>query len=190
MLRRFPINKTGRDFVVGDIHGAFSKLECSLEEIQFDEAVDRLFSVGDLVDRGKESQLVCDWIAKPWFFPVRGNHDDFAIQYIRKGTLDTANYAKHGGAWFMRLPEAEQEVIVSALETLPLVIEVETSAGLVGIVHADSPYENWGQLVNEIESEPLMNFCDSGVKLSDIEVIEVAKGLATFLGTVLVVVSR
>lgn len=152
MLKRFPLNNIGRDFVVGDIHGAFSKLECALQEIQFNEAKDRLFSVGDLVDRGEESHLVANWLLKPWFFPVRGNHDDFAIQHIRKGPLETANYTKNGGAWFLDLPKDEQEAIVSALERLPLVMEVSTTSGLVGIVHADSPYENWSQLINEIDS--------------------------------------
>jgi len=28
---------------------------------------DRLFSVGDLVNRGSESEQVLGWLAKPWF---------------------------------------------------------------------------------------------------------------------------
>ena len=53
-LPRFARNVGGRDFAVGDIHGCFSHLSRSLEAIGFDAAVDRLFSVGDLVDRGPD----------------------------------------------------------------------------------------------------------------------------------------
>jgi len=37
--------------------------------------VDQLFSVGDLVDRGPESHRVLEWLARPWFFAICGNHD-------------------------------------------------------------------------------------------------------------------
>jgi len=153
MIKHYDKNTQGRDFVVGDIHGCFTRLSLSLGEIGFDCAVDRLFSVGDLIDRGNESELVTEWIGKPWFFPVRGNHDDFAIRHVRIGKLDYENYARNGGAWFMALPAQEQESIVTALETLPHGISVETNAGLAGIVHADIPYSTWSQLKSELCGE-------------------------------------
>jgi hypothetical protein len=61
LVRHLDANQVGRDFVVGDIHGCFSKLSAELERLRFDRDVDRLFSVGDLVDRGPESAAVVDW---------------------------------------------------------------------------------------------------------------------------------
>ena len=55
VLVRFGQNPDGRDYVVGDIHGMFHHLEVLLNDIGFDEDCDRLFSVGDLVDRGPHS---------------------------------------------------------------------------------------------------------------------------------------
>lgn len=52
---RLPENTRGRDFVVGDIHGAFDKVEAAMAKVGFDVERDRLLSVGDLVDRGAES---------------------------------------------------------------------------------------------------------------------------------------
>ena len=52
----------GRDFAVSDIHGCFSHLSRSLKSIGSDASVDRLFSVGDLVDRGTESDQVLPWL--------------------------------------------------------------------------------------------------------------------------------
>ena len=72
MIKRFSKNLVGRDFVVGDIHGAFTKLKQALEKIEFNTEVDRLFCVGDLVDRGGENEQATDWLFKPWFHTVRG----------------------------------------------------------------------------------------------------------------------
>ena len=49
LFRRFERNDLGRDFAVGDIHGHFSRLQKKLDEIGFNQDVDRLFSVGDLI---------------------------------------------------------------------------------------------------------------------------------------------
>lgn len=152
MLKRFEKNIRGRDFAVGDIHGCFSRLMDALDEVRFDFDRDRLFSVGDLVDRGHESHHVCDFIGKPWFHAVRGNHDDFAIRHAKIGELDFENYARNGGAWFMALPKDEQITIADALESLPHAMQVETDNGLVGIVHAECPFDNWSELVEALES--------------------------------------
>lgn len=52
------INERGRDFVVGDIHGHAALLDCLLDRVRFDPASDRLFALGDLIDRGPQSQLL------------------------------------------------------------------------------------------------------------------------------------
>lgn len=152
MIKHFGKNTAGNDYVVGDIHGCFSRLQASLDAIEFNPEKDRLFSVGDLVDRGPESEQVVDWIAKPWFHAVRGNHDDFAIRHVRNGHLDFENYTRNGGAWFIALPRDEQLNIVDALESLPFAISVDTDCGLIGIVHADNPLESWPQLVETLSS--------------------------------------
>lgn len=65
---RLPRNERGRDLLVGDVHGQFSGLRAALERVGFNpDAGDRLISVGDLVDRGPESDAAIDWLAYPWF---------------------------------------------------------------------------------------------------------------------------
>ncbi len=79
-VRTFARNERGRDFVVGDIHGMFSALEGFLHELSFDAGRDRLFSVGDLIDRGAESEAVLQWLTgREWFHAIRGNHDQFLL---------------------------------------------------------------------------------------------------------------
>lgn len=45
-------NQAGRDFVIGDVHGAFDEVWKAMKLAGFDRSRDPLFSVGDLVDRG------------------------------------------------------------------------------------------------------------------------------------------
>lgn len=148
MIQRFDINATGRDFAVGDIHGHFTKLQAALDSIQFDQAVDRLFSVGDLVDRGPESDEVDVWLAKPWFHAVRGNHEQMVVESLhfdpRGGMRDM--HLANGGAWLYGRSSSEMGSFADLLADLPLAIEVETSEGLVGIVHADCPFPSWRML--------------------------------------------
>lgn len=149
MEQRFlkvPRNERGRDFAVGDVHGHFSRLQESLDQLGFDPACDRLFSVGDLVDRGPESEAALEWLAQPWFLAVQGNHEDYAIRHVRTGQVDVTNWRGYGGGWFLDLPEARQKVFAEAFAQLPIAIEVETSGGVVGLLHADCPVLFWPRL--------------------------------------------
>ena len=138
---RFELNKAGRDFVVGDIHGMFTSLQGLLEQVSFDESKDRLFSVGDLVDRGPESILSIDWLAKPWFTACRGNHEQFALDAGDQEQYEL--WVNHnGGEWWLDVEEADRQRFVEAFAQMPLAIEVETQAGRIGIVHADVPREH------------------------------------------------
>lgn len=142
-VQRYEINTAGTDWVVGDIHGHFSKLQAALNGVGFNPATDRLFSVGDLVDRGPESIDSFLWINKPWFHPVQGNHEEMAISYARVSRADSGMYLSNGGAWFLALNWDEQQNYAAMFADLPVAIEVETADGVIGIVHADCPYESW-----------------------------------------------
>ncbi|MGZ5575285.1 MAG: metallophosphoesterase [Methylobacter sp.] len=161
MIKHFKLNEKGRDFVVGDIHGCFDKLTDKLREINFDTLKDRLFSVGDMVDRGDKSEECLTWINKSWFHPVRGNHEQMAIDYVN-GEYDRYGYMQNGGAWFIALPEIEQKCFAVMFDDLPAAIDVMTKNGLVGIVHADCPLDDWSKLERGLlgeRAEELENSC-------------------------------
>lgn len=156
ILQRFPLNTAGRDFVVGDIHGMFSLLRLALLDAEFDESKDRLFSVGDLVDRGPDCEEAIDWIAKPWFHAVRGNHEQMAIG-VAAGKHDIDNYVQNGGGWFLAMPESRQQLFAKVFDSLPLCIEVETKVGLVGLVHAEIEGYNWQAFTEAVDNAPSKN---------------------------------
>ncbi|MBU2766125.1 hypothetical protein HAP94_07940 [Acidithiobacillus ferrivorans] len=74
-------NPIGRDFVIGDLHGCRAMLDTLLDHACFDPAMDRLFSVGDLVDRGPDSVGYLELLLESWFFSVLGNHDAMLLAY-------------------------------------------------------------------------------------------------------------
>lgn len=145
----FSINSRGRDLAVGDIHGYFSLLQLALQRVGFDPRRDRLFSVGDLTDRGPECRLALEWLAKPWFHPVCGNHDDYVCRYE---SCDTSNWIQNGGGWFQTLSQSERDDFATCYRTLPIAIEVETPAGPVGLLHADCPFPSWLTLMEKLNA--------------------------------------
>lgn len=142
MYRCVSKNTKGNDYVVGDIHGCFSLLSEALDKLGFDYATDRLFSVGDLVDRGPENERVLEFLKYPWFYAVRGNHDQFIAAEDEIGDMRGV-HLMNGGAWYLGMPEAEQREYIDALQYLPIAMEVETDTGMVGIVHAEVPNDDW-----------------------------------------------
>ena len=143
ILETFSGNTEGHDYAVGDIHGNFSALETALSETGFDKNRDRLFALGDLIDRGHESESVLEWLEQPWFFSVMGNHEVMLCAAL-SGNIEAANFhQRYGGEWFYRLTRREQEEIGEALSSLPLAIEINTSSGNVGLIHGDYPFDDW-----------------------------------------------
>ncbi len=151
-ILRLPANPRGRDLAVGDIHGHFARLREALDHYGFDPARDRLFSVGDLIDRGPQSESAVAWLDEPWFFAVQGNHEDLAVRHVRNGLVDQDNWRRYGGGWFLDLPPERQRVLALRYEALPVVIELETAAGTVGLLHADSPVRDWERLAGTMRA--------------------------------------
>ena len=158
-VKHFEKNTQGRDFAVGDIHGAFTRLEETLTRIGFNKEVDRLFSVGDTPDRGTESHLAIDYIYEPWFHSCIGNHEQMAIDFAF-GTgwpMSPMDYAANGGAWNIANSLKERETIALAFQDLPLAMEVETDQGLVGIIHAECPFDDWNKFKESDEDFSVRN---------------------------------
>ena len=149
---RFARNPDGRDFVVGDVHGMFGALHELLARSEFDGERDRLFSVGDLIDRGPGSREALGWLEKAWFHPVRGNHEQFLLDSDDPSVLDLwTRY--NGGDWWLDCPLEEREAFRGACATLPIAIEIDTPHGRVGVVHADAPRSNsWPEFLANLES--------------------------------------
>lgn len=125
-IKHFPSNNVGRDFIVGDIHGCFFALEKLLSHVGFHKARDRLFSVGDLVDRGPQSAEALALLKKPWFYACRGNHEEMLAQHLRSPQL----FEPHDAQWLKKVCPTYTHrqkfagEYLNALENLPNVLAV------------------------------------------------------------------
>ncbi len=176
-------NYQGRDFVCGDIHGCFELLEQRLSELEFNPQKDRLFSVGDIIDRGAESALALDYLKKSWFYCVRGNHEQMFLNWVMdEYPISTYNsfcmHIYNGGDWVadylnVSLKTLELDIEnavdlheqypslqlwIDALNKLPYAIEIKTPTQTVGIVHAEIPQDiKWSSLEAELHKFETIN---------------------------------
>ena len=152
-----PANLQGRDFIVGDLHGHPDVLYRLMDHVGFDYDTDRLFSVGDLVDRGPNSAWALELLDAPWLYPVLGNHDAMLLATLNLGHVRemrreeaqrTAAYAelftRNGGWDWLRLYWRDEERCErwrSALAQVPLVRIVDAEhtapAGRFQVLHAE-----------------------------------------------------
>lgn len=134
---RLSQNEQGRDFVVGDIHFKTIDLHKGLKALGFDSTVDRVIAVGDLIDRGPGVLDGLKLLGEPWFFTVKGNHEQMLIDAYRQDPH--ARHSALGAGWWPTIADESKEMIIQKLESLPTVIEIESPQGIVGVVHADVP---------------------------------------------------
>jgi serine/threonine protein phosphatase 1 len=153
-ILKLPTNTTGKDYVVGDLHGCYDLLESLLGAVSFDKTKDRLFSVGDLIDRGPNSLRCLELLFEPWFFAVQGNHElmllDFFIPYLNEGKLERFEdledngFLEYGGKWVEGYFEPEKQQMTRAfglclLEVLkmPLMLIVGDGETRFHVIHAE-----------------------------------------------------
>jgi serine/threonine protein phosphatase 1 len=135
-VRRLPANRSGRDFVLGDLHGHTTVLRYLLRQVAFDVREDRLLSVGDLIDRGDHSEQAIGLLDLPWFHAVRGNHEDMLIS-VSDGLLNYEHWAKVGGEWARRVPLDVLASYAARLRELPLALMVGAPGEGFNLVHAE-----------------------------------------------------
>jgi serine/threonine protein phosphatase 1 len=189
-VSRFKRNTLGRDFVIADIHGAFDLLVIAMAEIDFDPEVDRIFSTGDLIDRGDSSGRCTEFIALPYFHSTLGNHESMLLDLYKNGD-PPQNLLEHaaqynGFGWWLGVSNEKRHDILDAISTLPYVIEVDSACGVVGIIHADVPKNmSWEDFIEGVESgnaETIESCLWSRERIKEVNMLGVSGICRVFIG--------
>lgn len=141
--QRFKSNEKGRDFFIGDLHGGYEPLIRILKKLQFSTLTDRVFSVGDLIDRGQDSEKCLSLLDEKWFFSVLGNHEKLLLEINSSKQYQSEFWYQNGGKWWQYIDNELRNKYFNLASKLPLSISVETNFGNIGIVHADYPFDSW-----------------------------------------------
>lgn len=149
-----------RLFVCGDIHGCLGPLNERLDAIGFDKDRDHLFALGDLLDRGPDSQGVVRLLNEPWFHSIKGNHEDMLQQAFEKVEARyRIHHINNGGSWFSCLGDDDQAEIHGLVADLPIAMTVTTNTGRsIGLVHADVFGADWDEFLSDLEDEDMQSF--------------------------------
>ncbi|EWH03787.1 metallophosphoesterase [Halomonas sp. BC04] len=145
-LEKHEANTRGRDFFVGDIHGQFDLLMDAMRGVHFDKEVDRLFSVGDLIDRGADSFKCLSLAFEPWFYSVRGNHEMLAHDALQDPGKAWDLWQMNGGSWvYLESAHEVRATLDEALRHLPHARQVAVAGKQIGMVHAEPP-DDWADI--------------------------------------------
>ena len=170
LLRTFEPNERGRDFAIGDLHGSIELLEALLLHLNFDPLVDRMFSVGDLIDRGPESLRTLALIKESWFNAVLANHEQMMLDAFDDGPMGEY-WIPNGGMWGLQtvsnflnkrppIDPEEHELLelLPLVRELPLLITVKQKSGKrVHLLHAELPPGVGGYLTDaDLEDEAMI----------------------------------
>lgn len=156
-IQFYDRNKKGTDYVVGDIHGYYAELEALLVKFSFNPKHDRLFSVGDLVNKGPKSIKALEYLEKDWFHPVLGNHDVSVLgtldDYLNRQTISKKDLQNDKFKyWIAREEKDKLKRLFNKMSRLPYAIEIATDKDPVGIVHAEVPIGmDWGYFKERLE---------------------------------------
>lgn len=153
-------------YAIGDIQGCFTSLMALLNRVAFDPAHDRLWLVGDLVNRGPDSLRTLRFVRElgPAAITVLGNHDLYLLMVahgaVRSRSKDDTLQAV--------LDAPDRDALLSWLRTRPLMhlengfamvhagllpgwtvtqaraLAREVEGALAGPYHADLLHNMWG----------------------------------------------
>lgn len=120
------------DYAIADIHGGSRTFKALLDKIELRHS-DRLYLLGDYVDRGPDSRgvlaTICDLQGAGFDVrAVRGNHDDMLLRTVRDDHDLFSRYYRAEWGWYtlqsfgVDEPEQIPEIYINLLNAMPYVL--------------------------------------------------------------------
>lgn len=168
-----PPNTLGRDFLVGDLHGLVFELRQALALVEFDPLRDRLFCVGDLVDRGPYSLECLELLKEPWFLASLGNHERMLLAYMGKQERFIMRFhaRRYTRKWLSKLTADERKrldevlPLVAALPWVRKVSNKNPNQGHFYVLHADRWFH--GRILTDPELDAALSSPEPNMTLRE-----------------------
>ena len=145
-------------YAVSDVHGRLGPFREVLAKAGYGDG-DRLFFVGDAVDRGPDGVGVLDEaLSLPGCTFLAGNHEDMMMQAVDPDGVKSRYWfdiwMNNGGGttWesFLKLPRERRAAILDALGRAPEEVDAEAGGTAFRLVHArpgrDRTERLWGRM--------------------------------------------
>lgn len=188
-IHKYPLNRDGRDIILGDIHGNFKIANQVLESLNMRRG-DRVYTVGDIVNRGEDSIKCFDKFAHR---SVRGNHEQLILSYW-KGDIEKCKLKKAGGDWFLKLHKDYQNEIIYRIKHMPTAIQIgEENPYIIAHACMPAPWKDASKMILKSSSFRKRIHCEHGFYKNSSQTLvrETCKGVkAIFVGHDIVPVVR
>lgn len=161
-------NLTGKDYIVGDLHGHYTVLMNGLDKIGFNDKTDRLFCVGDLVDRGPEVGLCLSLLNEKWFSSVLGNHEYMLLTTLghNGSILNTIQSYLYSDRRRDRTKMTRSFYLdyIDLIKEMPFAMKIDSELNPFHIFHAQRPLDKYGKI-----------WTDSKIERKEFEMLKVKK---------------
>lgn len=117
-----------RTIFVGDIHGCIDEFNELLRKLQYDPKTDRLILLGDLVDRGPDSQAVLQRAINLNLECVMGNHEHKFVKWFRSQGSKVDVYDRKD--YYTKLTDQQINYIINMPTYIELDDVIAVHAGL------------------------------------------------------------
>lgn len=145
-------------YFLSDPHGQYALLQDVLKEVGFrypldGEVRDRLFILGDMIDRGPESMALLKAVQDcPAIYAIQGNHEQMALNAM-EDNADRSLWIMNGGRWHQDVAIADVRKMLDFAAGLPLCYTLQINGHRIGLVHAAVPapydWQHFIQCCNE-----------------------------------------
>jgi len=150
---KLHINDEQRVFVIGDLDADYEKFLYALNSVNFDKHNDVLISLGDVIDRGKDSIKLLETFKVLSVHMVLGNHEHMMLESILANDKKAhALWVKNGGGWSLNVDKQILQSVCEYLVTCPLSILLEYRGEKIGLSHTLGQRWDW-QNLNQCKKE-------------------------------------
>ena len=124
-----------RRIIIGDVHGHYDTLIALIDSIS-PNAEDKIYFLGDLIDRGPKSAQVVDFVMKNQYSCLLGNHEEMLLDVVGSGEVSVELYQgwlySGGHATVASYDNKIPQEHIDWIKNLPLYLDL----GDIWLVHA------------------------------------------------------